>query len=879
MKHILKLISATAVILSLVTPELFAAAGTTGTPLGGLGASYIVYNAAKNIFVKGYRLSGQHWYDEVRFDASFNLYTKVDGNVKTTTNMESPREDALIPIYNVDYDIVNNIEVDLLAFGPYVSGDEKSSVMPLAFFEFVVKNGNAKAAEAAIAFKISGLAGANPKKIDGIDGVYFDTTAIKPDNSAFAGASDIPNAEITTGSSLDQFLASGKLTGPHGGIVAVKLNLEASQTGRIRFVVGWYQEFVDKNWKDSIVDEGFRYQNDTIGIKSSIDAVKYGLSEFVRIRDGASDFANSIMGIKELPHWYKDRLLNNLYPLTHNSQYARDGRFAWREGKYYILGTIDQQGHSQIATSYNWPEGQWRQMWYWGRTQRQGAYEGQIHHDFNGPKSGSDKVNALCGWDEYGHRDYWWSKTENWSDLNSLFIINVYELFLATGDTTWLNRLWPHMQKTAARILYQAKRCVHNVYLAPPAPYDSNNFVLPYSCLGSYDREGATNEYNGSLALVAYASLAEMCRTRGEIEEAKKWDEIFERGKKQFSTLYSSKSDYATQVEGQLGVYNFSRHLGLPVMMSDDEANKAFDRYWDRSNKGRDLLPWHFYTINHFGDFGIAIGRVDDGLKVHLTDWETHCNRYPNYYFWQDLDQSPGMHSYMTAPVVWRSYLLISGFVMDKFNQRLWLRPMLPSEANGKLTDAPLISPGNWGNLNYEETGKGLTQKLGISFKEDMMVKEIRLKNVGGVENDIRVVMGGRSVPHKVSYSGQGLDAIIKIELDHPVAINSDDNLLIGVNRDDVGINNRLRNGRFSDHLSVRSLNNRQIIDYSVEKKGKTALAVYLANGVLVKNFDLGMRNSGRFSQVIDNLSTGFYYLRLMQDGKCVSTSSMVITK
>ena len=111
------------------------------------------------------------------------------------------------------------------------------------------------------------------------------------------------------------------------------------------------------------------------------------------------------------------------------------------------------------------------------------------------------------------------------------------------------------------------------------------------------------------------------------------------------------------------------------------------------------------------------------------------------------------------------------------------------------------------------------------------------------------------------------------------MAINSTDSLLIGVNRDDVGVNNRLRNGRFSNYLSVRSLNNRHVVDYSVEKKGKVNLAIYLANGVLVKNFDLGMKNSGRFSQTIENLSSGFYYLSLMHDGKCISTSSMVITK
>jgi hypothetical protein len=191
-----------------------------------------------------------------------------------------------------------------------------------------------------------------------------------------------------------------------------------------------------------------------------------------------------------------------------------------------------------------------------------------------------------------------------------------------------------------------------------------------------------------------------------------------------------------------------------------------------------------------------------------------------------------------------------------------------------------LISPGNWGNLIYEETNKGETQKINITFQQDMMVRDIRLKKTTQNENnEVKVLLGGRWVSHKVSYSGNGLDAIIKIELDNPVAVNSSNNLLIGINRDDVGIGNRLQRGRFSDYLSVRSLNNRHFIDYSVEKKGKVRLALYQANGVLVRNFDLGMKNSGKYSQMIDNLSTGFYYLRLIHDGKCVSTSSMVITK
>lgn len=870
MKPSFKIVLAAVIALN-VSPNLFAAKNTTGTPLGGLGASYIVYNGAKNIFVKGYRLTGQHWYQETKFDASFNLYTKVGSSIKNFSNMKSANEDATIPIYRVKYGAGNNnIDVNLLAFGPYVTGDEKSSVMPLAFFEFSLNNKNTVPAEAAIAFKINDLLGKNPVKVDSISGIYWSGDQ----NSSLGAASDLPTALITTGSSLDKFNTSGTLPNTNGGIVAVKINLEPSQTGKIRFVVGWYQNFTDKDCNGNTVNEGFYYQN---YVNSSLQAVKYGLTEFQRICDGAASFADRIKAVN-LPDWYTDRLLNNLYPLTHNSQYAKDGRFAWREGKYFIIGTIDQQGHSQIATSYNWPEGQWKQMLFWARTQRQGEYLGQIHHDFNGPKSGSEKINAMCGWDDHDHNDYWWSKTENWSDLNSLFIINIYELFLATGNMAKLDTLWPYIKNTANRILYQATHCIDNQFMAPPAPYNADNFLLPYQCLGSYDREGATNEYNGSLALVAYSALKEMCLARGETEEADKWDKRFKTGKEQFSEVYSSKPTFASTSEGELGVYNFSRHLGLPVMMSDKEASDGFESYWGKSQTGRDLLPWHFYTINHFGDLGIAIGKVDEGLRVHESDYEQHCIRSPNYYFWQDLDALPAMQSYMTAPVVWRSYLLISGFCMDKYNKRLWIRPMLPSANNGKLTKAPLISPGNWGTLDYTESNNGESQIMAIQFDKPMVVKELRLKNPSEKKNHkIHVVVGGTINPESITYSGTGLDAIINIVFKDPIEINKSTVLKVGVNMT-VGVRQRFNNG-VSKNISVYSFNNRQVINYSVEKRGKVELAFYSANGVQVKTFDLGTKGAGNFSHTISNLAGGFYYVSLLHNGERISTTSMVVTR
>ena len=862
-------------IIGLLAANIFSAKLTTGTPLGGMGASYIAYNAANGKFVKGYRLTGEHWYSEKAFNAGFHLFTRSGESVKTVANMQSADEDALIPIYNVKYGAANNnIDVTLVAFGPYVTGDEKSSVMPLALFEFSVENKNADAAEAAIAFQIVDLVlGTNPTRLEAGNGVFFSGD----ENATLLGSSDLAGAIVSTGTALDAFNASGVLENGNGGIVAVKTTLEPSQIGRIRFVVGWYQNFVDKDWAGKTVDEGFYYQT---YYRNSTDIATYGLTEFVRIRDGACDFVNRIRGVN-LPDWYTDRLLNSLYPLMHNSQFARDGRVAWREGKYPIIGTIDQQGHAQIATSYNWPEGQWRQMEFWARTQNQGDYTGQIHHDFNGPTGVGIFINAMCGWDEHDHTDYWWSPSKNWSDLNSLFIINTYELFLATGNVEYLNKLWPKLALTGGRLLFQAYRCIDNQLASAPAPWSSEGYYLPHQCLGSYDRESATNEYNGTLALNAYSCLKNMAQVLGKADTAAMWDSIFTIAKSQFSQEYSSKSSYCEQNEGEFGVYSWSRHLGLPVVIDDAEITAAFERYWDKSAFGTNLLPWHFYTINHFGDAGIAIGEVDRGLAVHKKDYDEFCAKKPQYYFWQDLDADFGLHSYMTAPVVWRSYLLISGYCLDKFNQRLWIRPQLPSENNGKLTNAPLINPGNWGTLNYTETGNGTTQSVHVRFDKPVIIKEVRLKNPDGLTTHAITTIDKdkQPIPNTVSYYGTGLDAQIIVTFDQPLTVGLG-GFGIGVDVTDIGIDRGLqKNTRTASSLKAFTTDRQHLVRYTIEQSGRVVLNVFSVNGSLVTSIPLGRKTKGSYSTTIGRLPSGFYFIRLDDGSRHTASTSLLVAR
>jgi hypothetical protein len=874
MKRFFLNLAVASAILSFVATNLFALKLTTGTPLGGLGASYITYNGANGKFVKGYRLTNQHWYQEASFDGEFDLYTKSGSSVKTVAVMKSADEDALIPIYRVKYGSTNNnIDVNLLAFGPYVSGDEKSSVMPVAFFEFEVTNKNTSAAEAAIAFQIKNLLGATTgTRLSSSDGVTWSGT----ENATLKASCDLSSAVITTGNTIADFNTSGALSNSEGNIVAIKATLEPSQVAHFRFVVGWYQEFSDKDWNGVTQNEGFYYQN---FVTNSTEAASYGMNDFVRIRNGAVSFVDRIRAVN-LPDWYTDKLLNNLYPLTHNSQYAKDGRMAWREGKYFIIGTIDQQGHSQIMSSYNWPEGQWRQMMYWARTQWRDDYLGQIHHDFNGPKSGSDKINAMATWDDYNHNDYWWSKTKNWSDLNSLFLINCYELFLATGDMNKIDSLWPYMQNTAARLLYQGRRCIDNQYQAPPSPYDSTNYVLPHECLGSYDREGSTNEYNASLALNAYAAMKEISLTKGLTDEAAKWEAICTRGKEQFSKIYSSTSTFGTKVEGQLGAYSWSRQLGLPVIMSDAEAQTAFNRYWTKSQNGADLNPWHFYTINHFGDFAIAIGDVDKGLTVHKNDYNKFLAEQPRYAFWQDLDDGFALNSYMTGPVVWRSLLLITGYCLDKHNQKLWLRPMLPTANNGVLTNAPLINPGNWGTMNYTETEKGKTQSITVKFDTTVTVKEIRLKNPDGLDHTVKVANASGEIAQTTTKSGTGLDAVLIITFASPLAIDKYGiGIGVDVNPPTISVRHSMRQEVDISEFKSYTERNKQMFTFNVIKPGNISLDVFSVNGKRISSVKLGNKAAGTYTVTSNLLAKGFYFIRLKNNASYVVATPLLIAK
>jgi flagellar hook assembly protein FlgD len=110
--------------------------------------------------------------------------------------------------------------------------------------------------------------------------------------------------------------------------------------------------------------------------------------------------------------------------------------------------------------------------------------------------------------------------------------------------------------------------------------------------------------------------------------------------------------------------------------------------------------------------------------------------------------------------------------MIDNAFKRLWIRPRIPSEMDGKISDAILLNPKCHGTLNYEENiNDSCTQKMAVSYDDPgVTVKQIVLKNNTGVNTPFVYINGDGT--HKVTTSGTGLEKNIAITLKKPILIN-----------------------------------------------------------------------------------------------------------
>ncbi len=902
-----------AVSLSL-TPSIWALSGTRGTPLGGMGTGYVRFDATTGDFTASGKTppaaaDGWNGADYTRKPSSSGFHFFANG--ESVTKAKTTDEDAKCPAYFADFGKTGGVKFKLTAFGPYLPGDDpenfKLATSPMAFFEILAVNENSEAVDVAAAMEFANgnlLGGAatgeatNDNKAVSFSG--------SPENAYLAVDCDGSSPKFSAGA-IGSFKTEGTLANGSGNLVAAKCNVAAGQSVRFKFVLAWWRKYESSNtsrYSNWDGKENYWYHNN---YENSEKVAKFGIEKFDAVKNGITLLVNRTMA-SNFPEWYKDRLLNNTYPLIHNSQVSKDGRLAFWEGLYGIIGTIDQGQHAALFYTFNWPEVQWKELNYWRSTTRQGTNVGQIHHDFNigidNFHSNSQRAAArfMCPYNDHDNKDYWWfPNTESWADLNVMFIFKAYELMMATGNKDSVIAYFPAVKTTAERVLKQAAE-------------SGENSRLPLKNHSTYDESNdggktfnLSPEYNGGISLACYQAVAEMAKFIGEDDIADEYMEYFEEGKTQYYNLYAkdiSSNNYAKGrdcSEGDVAGYSWANYLCLkPVMDSGfiAAANaKLWSYYSNRTESNVDALraklgKWGFYTCDHWGGTEIATGNPDRALVIHKWDWEYYYQNSPAMIYWQTLRKESGHNksqyaSYMTGPTVWRSYFQMIGYMIDNANKRLWIRPRIPSDMNGKIENALLLNPKCFGTLNYDENKvETRTQSMSISFDKPVSIKEFVLKNNTGIdEPGVAILNSGSKVTiQKVKAEGSGYEKNIRVTLADQIEIGPE-GVKIEVFAGSVGAKNiHAVYPVYSLGLQTAYLRAGNNVRFTVNHPGSVAMELLSLNGakigtIMQKNLSTGNHSFVWNGKTLEGkgVASTMALLRLSNDGKSVTRAVMIV--
>jgi hypothetical protein len=694
------------------------------------------------------------------------------------------------------------------------------------------------------------LGGANTGTNDGTNAIAW--TGME--NAYMIARCDVADA-VTSAGVLGSFLTTGECTAGSGNAVAAKCTIPAGGTAHFKFIISWWTL-----WRNSTKgNEDHWYQNFYANAK---EAAVFGMTYFDQMSAGVTSIVNRTLG-SNFPDWYKDRLLNNLYPMVHNSVVAKDGRTGFWEGKYPIIGTIDQAEHAGLWYCFNWPQNQWRELQYWARQQHQEAnLLGQIHHDFNGTTTGtwtyssSDANHFLYPWDNFTHQDYWYQpNTTDWGDLQAMFIFKAYELMLGDANKDSLAKYWPAIKRASDRMITQC----------------GSRHLAEDNIRSTYDDGKSAPVYCAGVQLAAWLAMAEMAKWLGDSETAKKVSDWYNLGRAEFSPRFFTDT-FCTgkpKSEGDIAGYSWARYFAFPAIFDSNVVTTGCKRLWSyySTQSGRARLgQWHFYTYDHWGGAAIGIGKQDTAMLVNQWDYDYYYTGNPSYVHWQDLTSTNNTYSsYMTAPCVWRGLFQMCGYLLDNAFHRLWIRPMVPTSMKGQIMSAPLISPRGWGTLNYDEnfvTASQRFQNISVTFDSITRVDTIMLKNNTGLAafapNTIIITNDGVNVSGFTATAvGSGYEKNIKIALASPIQIGPQ-GITIQVFGLPVNIQgNILQGSRPELKLHDGLLKAGKPFTFSVAKPGLVTLELLALNGVKLSVTTKNVTSAGCHSATWNSLPIG----------------------
>jgi len=863
-----------------VVGRIHAMSGTKGTPLGGMGTGYIKFDALTGDFAASNLVppfgsipppadsSDTNWLrnefvTNKSISSGIHLFSSGLSTKKATA--EPDWEAATCPQYGGFLGVVNGVAFTLEAFGPYIPGDGdlnyQLATSPLAFIEIraenvsqaaqYLPNGDKKVGEREVAValefanksasKSTLLGGTGDAVIDpqsGNKAILFTPMPIAPEgntgNACLMVDCDDPAADFSAGS-IGDFLTTGKLSNENGNLVAATCRVPLNGTVRIRFVFSWWRTFVsdkDRYGSGKNDEENYYYHNFYTNAK---EAALFGMQHFNAVQNGVHSIVRRITA-SNFPAWYTNRLLNNTYPMIQNSQCAKDGRVAFWEGLYPIIGSINQAQYAALWYTHNWPKNQWAELSYWLSTMWQGEYNGQIHNDFNSsPATWTPDAHFLAPRNNWDRKDYWFQvDTRDFSDQNAMVIFKAYELMLATGNKDSMLVYFPKVFMVAERLRVMCK---------------DSNAHLPLKTLGKYlSASWYAPQYVSSIFLPALLAVEAMAKFVEDEATARTYRELYTLAREEFRTEIFEKNEFCqgrSFAEGDIAGYSWARYFCMEPVMDNDVVTEGCRRLWglygSQPTLSGKLGQWHFFTCDHWGGSEIAIGNPDRAMQLHKWDRDWNYEGSPSYVFWQDQWSFANNYyaSNVAAPSVWRSYWQFLGYLLDNANKRLWIRPQIPTSMNGVIENAPLINPRGWGTLQYSEkttvmeNGLSLTQDIRVTYDSSVTIKELVLNNNTGMEGPLVDVRNGTQVVEGITLvpETRGTEKNIRLTFAPPLIIGPS-GLSVKVYTNGAGTINGMSHVRkmpLSIHSS--SVSGGRDIAYSVDNEGEVTMEMLHLNG------------------------------------------------
>ncbi|KAI0227691.1 Non-lysosomal glucosylceramidase [Lamellibrachia satsuma] len=332
--------------------------------------------------------------------------------------------------------------------------------------------------------------------------------------------------------------------------VCAQTSVDANQTSQVKFSLTWDMPLIHFGGRENTYARRYtRY----FGHKGDASAslASYALSQYPIWEDKINKWQKPILDSSHLPTWYKSALFNELYfisdggtvwvdPVRESKDDAQDndvsqvvkeyGKFAYLEGhEYRMYNTYDVHHYASFALVMLWPKLQ-ESLQYdiaGGICREQPE---KVKYCMSGHWNLS-KASHCVPHDIGDPDDEPWSRmnayiihpTQEWKDLNTKFVLQVYRDYILLDSKEYLHDMYPH-----AKIVME-----HSLRWDTDNDGIIDNAGFADQTYDAWTVTGAS-AYCGGMWLAALKMFSEMAKILGHQEDFNRFNSILEKAKVAF---------------------------------------------------------------------------------------------------------------------------------------------------------------------------------------------------------------------------------------------------------------------------------------------------------------------------------------------------------